>query len=85
MRTQVLAAMPRRVPVALEVGKSDPLLSYVRSDRLQLRGHGWTDGESFFYREFIGGHQYRPPSSPTSGSTFAVSRDALSVGVASRP
>jgi poly(3-hydroxybutyrate) depolymerase len=54
----MLAAMPRRIPVALEVGKSDPLLSYVRNDRQQLRGHGWVDNESFFYREFSGGHQY---------------------------
>jgi len=53
-----LAPMPRRVPVAIEVGKSDSLLSYARNDRLQLLAHGWVDGESFFYREFTGGHQY---------------------------
>jgi poly(3-hydroxybutyrate) depolymerase len=53
-----LAPMARRVPVAIEVGKSDPMLGYVRNDRTQFLGYGWASDVTFFYREFTGGHQY---------------------------
>ena len=55
---QRLAPMTRRVPVAIEIGKSDPLLSYAHADRLQLIAQGWVIGDTLRYREFQGGHQY---------------------------
>jgi predicted esterase len=53
-----LAPMARRIPVAIEIGKSDTLLPYARSDKTLLLDQGWKDGISVFYREFTGGHQY---------------------------
>jgi hypothetical protein len=55
---QRLAPMTRRVPLAIEIGKSDSLLSYARADRLQLLAKGWVQDDTLHYREFQGGHQY---------------------------
>jgi poly(3-hydroxybutyrate) depolymerase len=56
--SQRLAPMTRRVPLAIEIGKSDSLLSYARADRLQLIAKGWVQDDTLHYREFQGGHQY---------------------------
>lgn len=51
-----LASMPRQLPVAIQVGVSDPLLAYARSDHAVFVGREW---QPLLYRELPIGHTYR--------------------------
>ena len=51
-------AAPRKIPVSLVVGTSDPTLSYVSADYNRLIADGWTANSNVFMNTFSGGHTY---------------------------
>jgi hypothetical protein len=55
---QALAALPRKIPVDLHIGTSDPNYSYAQSDHARFLAQGWADGATVFYNIFSGGHTY---------------------------
>ncbi len=64
-----VAALPRRLPLDIHIGSSDPLLPYARSDRERFLAHGWQRGSTLGYHEFAGGHTY---SAAQLGATWAT-------------
>lgn len=54
----LVAALPRRLPIDVHIGLTDPLLPYARYDRDLLRAYGGGPGGTFGYHEFNGGHTY---------------------------
>ena len=55
---ELVQAAPRRIPVSLVVGTSDPTYSYVLSDYNRLAADGWTGNVNVFMNTFGGGHDY---------------------------
>ena len=55
---QTLAALPRKIPVDLHIGSSDPNYSYAQSDHTRFLAQGWSDGTTVYYNVFSGGHTY---------------------------
>lgn len=53
-----LAALPRKIPVDIHIGTSDPNFTYASSDHLRFLTQGWNDGQTTFYTAFSGGHEY---------------------------
>jgi poly(3-hydroxybutyrate) depolymerase len=53
-----VAALTRRVPVAMRIGSLDSLLPFAQADRTRFLAAGWTDGEILAYTEFPSGHVY---------------------------
>ena len=55
-----LAALPRKIPVDIHIGTSDPnyLCPYAQCDRDRFLGQGWSDGQTLFFTAFGGGHEY---------------------------
>ncbi len=58
----LLQNAPRRIPVALRIGTSDPNLSSVRIDRDYMTMRGWVAGDTLNYLELDAGHQVVPSS-----------------------
>lgn len=56
----LVAAMPRRLPMAFVVGDGDPMQPYVQTDHARLLSHGWSNGVDAFWSMFGGGHTYAP-------------------------
>jgi poly(3-hydroxybutyrate) depolymerase len=54
----LLDAAPRKIPVSLVVGTSDPTYSYVVSDDNRFAADGWTANVNVFLNTFSGGHTY---------------------------
>jgi poly(3-hydroxybutyrate) depolymerase len=50
----------RRIPVAIRIGTTDPLLPQARMDRGAFTGAGWVEGDDLDYQEFAGGHTVLP-------------------------
>ena len=57
----VLAALPRRIPVDIHIGTSDPNYPYAQSDHALFVNKGWIDGHTIHYTEFVGNHEYDIP------------------------
>jgi hypothetical protein len=55
---QLLAALPRKIPVDIRVGTSDPNYPYAQSDEVRFQAQGWIDGQTLFWTPFAGGHTY---------------------------
>jgi poly(3-hydroxybutyrate) depolymerase len=55
---QLLAAVPRKIPLDIHVGISDPNFGYAQSDHTRFVAQGWTSGQTIFYTTFVGGHEY---------------------------
>ena len=55
---QALAALPRKIPVDIHIGTSDPNYTYAQSDHLRFLAQGWSDAQSIFYTTFPDGHTY---------------------------
>ena len=55
---QALTALPRKIPVDIHIGDSDPNYPHAQTDHSLLLGAGWTDGQTLFYTVFSGGHIY---------------------------
>jgi len=55
-----LAALPRKIPVDIHIGVSDPnyLCPYAQCDHTRFLAQGWADGQTIFYTAFGGGHEY---------------------------
>jgi len=54
----LLAALPRRIPLDIHIGTSDPNYPYAQSDDARFLSQGWNDGQTLFYTTFSGGHEY---------------------------
>jgi predicted esterase len=57
----LLDALPRRIPLDIHIGTSDPNLAAARADHALFDAHGWLDGATLHYTEFSGGHIYTGP------------------------
>ena len=55
---QLLAALPRKIPVDIHVGTTDPYYSSVQNDGNRFLAQGWGYGQTLFWTAFIGGHDY---------------------------
>ena len=53
-----LNAAPRKIPISLVVGTSDPTYSYVTDDYNRFSADGWTANVNVFLNTFSGGHAY---------------------------
>jgi predicted esterase len=56
--SQLLAGLPRRIPVDLHIGNGDPGYAEVIDDYDRFAAEGWSDGQTLFYTIFVGGHTY---------------------------
>lgn len=54
----LLAALPRRIPVDIHVGDSDPNYPDAVSDHALFLSSGWSDGVDMHFVVFSGGHDY---------------------------
>lgn len=54
----LLAALPRKIPVDIHIGTSDPNYPYAQSDHARFVAQGWVDGQTIDYNTFNGGHSY---------------------------
>jgi poly(3-hydroxybutyrate) depolymerase len=54
----LLASVPRKIPVDIHIGNSDPNSSYAKSDHLRFVAQGWVNHVTIFYEVFVGGHTY---------------------------
>lgn len=55
---ELVAAMPRRLPIAFLVGDGDPMWPYTQADHARLLANGWSNGVDAFWSPFVGGHAY---------------------------
>lgn len=53
-----LASLPRRIPLDIHIGTSDPNYLYASSDHSRFLAQGWTDAQNVFYTAFSGTHEY---------------------------
>jgi poly(3-hydroxybutyrate) depolymerase len=53
-----LAALPRKIPLDIHIGTSDPNYPYAQGDHTRFVTKGWSDGQTIFYTAFSGGHEY---------------------------
>jgi poly(3-hydroxybutyrate) depolymerase len=53
-----LAALPRRIPLDIHIGTSDPNYPYAQSDDSRFLSQGWSGSQTIFYTTFAGGHEY---------------------------
>lgn len=56
--TAMLANQPRRIPLDIHIGDSDPLLPYAQDDIARFQSAGWAAGDTFNPVTFVGGHTY---------------------------
>ena len=57
----LVSSVPRKLPINIHIGVSDPLLAFAQYDRAMLLAHGWQQGNTLSYTEFAGGHTYTLP------------------------
>lgn len=55
---RLLAQAPRKIPVDIHIGNSDPNYSYAISDHTRFVAQGWVDKVTIWKRVFVGGHTY---------------------------
>jgi poly(3-hydroxybutyrate) depolymerase len=55
---QLLASLPRKIPVDIHIGTADPNYTYAQSDAVRFPAQGWITGQTFFWTAFSGGHDY---------------------------
>ena len=55
---QALGALPRKIPLDIHIGTSDPNYSYAQSDHTRFVTQGWNNGHTIYYTTFGGGHEY---------------------------
>ena len=58
----LLAALPRKIPVDIHLGNSDPLYTMygAGNDPTRFENNGWVLNQTLFYTLFNGGHEYFP-------------------------
>jgi len=56
--SQLLAHLPRKIPVDMHIGNGDPRYQDVVNDYDRFVAEGWGDGQTIFYTIFVGGHTY---------------------------
>jgi len=54
----LLAGLPRRIPVDIHIGMSDPNYQDAFSDHILFQTNGWVDGQTIHFTTFSGGHTY---------------------------
>jgi poly(3-hydroxybutyrate) depolymerase len=54
----LLAQLPRKIPLDIHIGNSDPNYPYAQSDHLRFVAEGWVSHVTIFYAVFVGGHTY---------------------------
>ncbi len=54
----LLAQAPRKIPLDIHIGNSDPNYAYASSDHLRFVAQGWVDRATIWYDVFVGGHTY---------------------------
>jgi predicted esterase len=54
----VLANLPRKIPVDIHIGNTDPNYTQAVADHNLFVSEGWADGQTIHYTEFAGGHTY---------------------------
>lgn len=54
----LLAGLPRRIPVDIHIGNSDPNYAQAAADHALFLAEGWADNQTIHYVEFSGGHTY---------------------------
>jgi len=54
----LLAQLPRKIPVDIRIGNSDPNYAYAKSDRDRFLAEGWVNRVTLFYNVFVAGHTY---------------------------
>jgi hypothetical protein len=53
-----LAGLPRRIPLDIHIGTSDPNYVDASSDHSRFLAQGWSNAQTIFYTAFSGGHEY---------------------------
>ncbi len=56
--SDLLAQVPRKIPVDIRIGNSDPNYAYAKSDRARFLAEGWVNRVTLFYNVFVAGHTY---------------------------
>jgi poly(3-hydroxybutyrate) depolymerase len=56
--SNLLAQLPRKIPVDIHIGNSDPNYSYAKSDHLRFVAEGWVNHLTISYNVFVDGHTY---------------------------
>lgn len=69
-----LPGVPRRVPVSLRVGSTDPLQPYAFGDFGRFANAGWSAGAERQYQEFSGGHTLQMADIEAAWAWFAPRR-----------
>jgi len=54
----LLANLPRKIPVDIHIGNTDPNYTQAIADHNLFVAEGWNDGQTIHYTEFDGGHTY---------------------------
>jgi len=54
----LLANLPRKIPVDIHIGTTDPNYFEAAADHSLFVAEGWTDNQTIHYTEFDGGHTY---------------------------
>jgi predicted esterase len=54
----LLEGVPRKIPVDIHIGNSDPNFPYAKSDHLRFVADGWINHVTIYYNVFVGGHTY---------------------------
>jgi len=56
--SQLLASLPRKIPVDFHIGSMDYNYPYVQDDAVRFLSQGWVNGQTLFWTMFNGGHTY---------------------------
>ena len=56
--SNLLAQLPRKIPLDIHIGTSDPNFGYAKSDHERFVAQGWVDHETIYWNKFVGGHTY---------------------------
>jgi predicted esterase len=54
----LLAGLPRKIPVDIHIGTTDPNYAQAVADHTLFLAQGWADNQTIHYVEFSGGHTY---------------------------
>lgn len=52
------ANLPRKLPIDIHIGTSDPNYAWAAADHQRLLSNGWIDGVTVSYNAFVGGHTF---------------------------
>jgi hypothetical protein len=55
---QLLAALPRKIPVDIHIGTADQNYANAQSDAVRFMAQGWISAQTFFWTDFNDGHNY---------------------------